>query len=58
MNGALRVLAVHGIGHQDVDASWKEAWARAIEGAVQGWNPTRQVQVSFVPYDDLFARAA
>ncbi len=57
MNGALRVLAVHGIGHQDVDASWKEAWARAIEGAVQGWNPTRQVQVSFVPYDDLFARA-
>ena len=22
MNGALRVLAVHGIGHQDVDASW------------------------------------
>ena len=29
----------------------------AIEGAVQGWNPTRQVQVSFVPYDDLFARA-
>src|SRR5262245_48403012 len=54
---ALRVLCIHGVGHQDVDPTWQEGWRRAIEHAVDDWNPGRPVEATFATYDDLFRNA-
>lgn len=55
---ALRVLAVHGVGHQELDpASWQPLWTEAIESGIRIWQPERPVDLRFAAYDALFAEA-
>jgi hypothetical protein len=54
MAGALKVLAVHGVGRHLAGGPWQKSWSDAIETSVTGAAPDRQVKTEFVTYDDLF----
>jgi hypothetical protein len=54
MAGALKVLAVHGVGRHIGGGPWQQKWANAIEASVTGAAPDRHVKTEFVTYDDLF----
>lgn len=53
----LQVLFVHGVGNQDANTAWQDAWRRAAENAVAQWNPSARLHAEFVKYDDLFEAA-
>jgi hypothetical protein len=51
----MKVLAVHGIGHQeDTAAAWQPRWEEAIVTSLRAANPGAAPSVEFLPYDDLF----
>lgn len=52
----LKVLCVHGIGHQEFDVGWQSKWKRSIKAGIAQWNPEMAVKTDFVAYDDLFAK--
>ena len=54
MAGALKVLAVHGVGRHIAGGPWQERWSDAIETSVARAAPDRKLKVDFVTYDDLF----
>jgi hypothetical protein len=54
----VRILCVHGVGHQDADQSWHGLWKDAITGQIQYWNASADVQVDFSDYDSLFDQAS
>ncbi|MBM3878163.1 MAG: caspase family protein [Verrucomicrobia bacterium] len=53
----VRVLAVHGVGHGDVDPALVPAWTGLLQQGLAVHNPTLRVAVEFVKYDDLFDQA-
>ncbi len=57
MSQILEVLCVHGIGHQEADATWQSDWTRTLRDSLRAWRPDLEVAASFVAYDDLFEKA-
>lgn len=53
----MKILCVHGVGHEEVDAEFQPSWQKAISDAVQGVAPGAQITYEFFLYDDLFAKA-
>jgi hypothetical protein len=53
-NGALRILCVHGVGHQEADPRFEATWREAIARGIGQWSPVRSLEIEFVAYDDLF----
>lgn len=55
MAKSIRVLAIHGIGHQEARKErWQPRWERAIAGGIRGWAPDATIEVGFFDFDDLF----
>src|SRR5262249_31020485 len=54
----VRILCVHGVGHQDVNQGWHQQWTDAITGQIHFWNAAAEVQVDFADYDSLFAQTS
>ncbi|MBI2924497.1 MAG: caspase family protein [Verrucomicrobia bacterium] len=54
---SLRILCVHGVGHEEAQPRWMDDWRQAIADGVRQWNAARAVECEFVRYDDLFAAA-
>jgi hypothetical protein len=54
---ALKILCVHGVGHQEKDPAFERAWAEAIAAGLRPWSLARPFEVQFVAYDRLFAQA-
>lgn len=55
---AFPILCVHGIGHSDVDPTWKAGWTDALVKGLGAWG--RQIapsDITFLEYDDLFESA-
>jgi hypothetical protein len=53
----IKILCVHGVGHQEGDPQFEHDWQLAIASGTMRWNMTRSMQIEFVKYDDLFAAA-
>lgn len=53
--GALRILCVHGVGHQEADPTFEGSWRDAITRGLTEWSHEQPFQIEFVAYDDLFA---
>lgn len=58
MAQTIRVLAIHGIAHQEArKPQWQPQWERAISEGIREWVPDGEVEVGFFDFDDLFAGA-
>jgi metacaspase-1 len=55
---ALRILCVHGVGHQEKDPAFEEVWTDAIAAGLRRWSLSRPFAIQFVAYDRLFANAS
>lgn len=53
----VKVLCVHGVGHQEADVAWQEDWRREIAGGLASWSPGVAAELEFVAYDHLFDAA-
>ena len=51
----LRILCVHGVGHQEADPRFEATWREAITSGLAPWMPAGSLDTEFVAYDDLFA---
>ncbi len=51
----LRILCVHGVGHQEKDPAFEATWKSAITQGLSEWTFGRAFQIEFVAYDDIFA---
>lgn len=49
----LRILCVHGVGHQESDPNFRPSWNATIENAIRSVDPTCAFVVDFFEYDDL-----
>src|SRR5690348_7773436 len=49
--GSIRLLCVHGVGHQEGDANFKRTWVDTISAGMTGV----PAEIQFVNYDDIFA---
>jgi hypothetical protein len=56
--GSLKVLCVHGVGHQEKDPAFEGGWREAISAGVRQWSLSRPIEIQFVAYDHLFAKAS
>ncbi len=54
---ALRILCVHGVGHQEGQADFEAQWHMAISEGLSRWSMSRPFTIKFLQYDDLFADA-
>lgn len=57
-SGPLRILCVHGVGHQEGDPQFESGWRAAISQGVNQWAAGRPLEIQFVAYDHLFAKAS
>ena len=57
MANALSILCIHGVAHGDADASLVPTWTDALVADLQRWKPGLDVELDFLRYDDLFAKA-
>ena len=51
----LRILCVHGVGHQESDPAFESVWRDAITAGLTEWTLARSFEIEFVAYDALFA---
>ena len=51
----LRILCVHGVGHQEKDPAFESMWRDAITAGLSQWTLNRAFEIQFVAYDALFA---
>jgi hypothetical protein len=56
--GALKILCVHGVGHQEKDPTFEGGWRETISNGISQWSRARPLQIEFVAYDHLFAKAS
>lgn len=54
----LKVLGVHGIGHQESREEWEPQWTDVIQQGIAHWSQEIVAQTTFVNYDDIFGSAA
>ena len=57
MASSLRILCVHSVGHEELDAGYRSLWVYAITHSLQQADPSAQPLIDFVDYDDLFDKA-
>jgi hypothetical protein len=50
----MKILTVHGLGHQEKSPDWQPAWENALREVLTRWNPDLAVEVAHVKYDDYF----
>jgi hypothetical protein len=55
--GTLKLLCVHGVGHQETDPTFRSSWTQAITTAVHSCDPSVDVTIDFLSYDILFDHA-
>jgi len=53
----LRILCVHGVGHQESDPNFRPSWTTAISNAVWSVDPACAVVIDFFEYDNLVDNA-
>jgi hypothetical protein len=54
----MKILCIHGVGHQEVNLDWEDAWKNAIAKGLIDTHPgldAESLEVSFTNYDDFFA---
>jgi hypothetical protein len=53
----VKVLCIHGVGHQEMNPDWPDEWTAAITQGIRQAHPESEIDVecSFSKYDDLFA---
>jgi predicted alpha/beta hydrolase family esterase len=50
----IRVLCVHGVGHQEQDTAWQQQWKRIIADGIGRWQADTRAECRFTNYDHLF----
>src|SRR5262249_21896560 len=50
----LRILCVHGVGHEEEDRDFEKVWRDSITYGLAEWTLSRPFEIQFVQYDDLF----
>lgn len=53
----LRVLCIHGVGHQERDTGWQIRWQALVAEGLQRWDPEIRPEFRFTAYDALFDAA-
>ncbi len=53
----LSLLCVHGVGHAEIDPTFRASWTDAITAAVRSCDPARELAIDFFEYDELFDHA-
>ncbi|MDR6915899.1 hypothetical protein J2X66_002767 [Pseudomonas sp. 3296] len=51
----IKVLCVHGIGHEEADESFEQSWKRSITTAVLSVAPNAVIELDYFEYDARFA---
>ncbi|WP_161599708.1 caspase family protein [Pseudomonas arsenicoxydans] len=51
----IKILCVHGIGHEEADESFEQSWKRAITTAVLSVAPNAVIELDYFEYDARFA---
>ncbi len=54
----MKILCVHGIGHQEERANWRQDWQTSITTRVREWDANVALDIRQFAYDDLFAAAS
>jgi metacaspase-1 len=57
LEGKMKFLCIHGVGHQEVSDAWIGDWRTTIAAAVGRWDPDSAPEFDIVPYDKLFEDA-
>ncbi len=55
---ALRILCIHGVGHKELDNSYRDLWTDAITKALGIQDAAVRPRIDFVDYDKLFEKAS
>ncbi|TPG73930.1 caspase family protein [Pseudomonas arsenicoxydans] len=55
MDMKIKILCVHGIGHEEADESFEQSWKRAITTAVLSVAPNAVIELDYFEYDARFA---
>lgn len=50
----VRLLCVHGVGHEEADPRFQESWRAAVIDGMKGCNPEVEPAIEFTEYDALF----
>ncbi|CRL51959.1 MULTISPECIES: caspase family protein [Pseudomonas] len=51
----IKILCVHGIGHEEADESFEQSWKRSITTAVLSVAPNAVIELDYFEYDARFA---
>jgi hypothetical protein len=52
----MKILFVHGIGHQSVRQGWQDSWKHTVERGLQSWDTNANVVPHFVNLDTIFGQ--
>jgi hypothetical protein len=55
MDMKIKILCVHGIGHEEADESFEQSWKRSITTAVLSVAPNAVIELDYFEYDARFA---
>lgn len=55
--GNLKILLIHGVGHQEADPSWMGNWKKTIGDAITTLTPSTKLQFDAFLYDEMFKKA-
>ncbi|KJZ36975.1 hypothetical protein VC33_14320 [Pseudomonas fluorescens] len=53
----MKILCVHGIGHEEADETFEQSWKRAITNAVLSAAPNAVIELDYFEYDARFANS-
>ncbi len=51
----MKILCIHGIGHQEERPAWRDDWVQLITSRAKEWQPAVAPVITQFAYDDLFA---
>ena len=51
----MKILCIHGIGHQEERSDWRDDWVQLITDRAREWQPIAAPAITQFAYDDLFA---
>ncbi|TBN32138.1 caspase family protein [Pseudomonas sp. BGI-2] len=55
MKMKIKILCIHGIGHEEADESFQASWHRAITTAVSRVAPSADLELDYFQYDERFS---
>ena len=50
----MKILCIHGIGHQEERPAWRDDWVKLVTSRVEEWAPVAAPVITQFAYDDLF----